>query len=59
MKSFKYKIIEYEYKSLVYRDHETKIEVCKELHRTNSYLLYLLIILIFKIKGIKYDVVKD
>lgn len=59
MKKWKYKIIEYEYKTLVYSDHETKIEVCKQLHKTNSFLMYLLIIICFKINGIKYDVVKE
>lgn len=59
MRTFKYEIIEYEYKSMTYQDQELKIEVCKELHRTNCFLVYLLIILSFKIKGIKYEVLRN
>lgn len=58
-KYWKYKIIEYDYKSIHYEDGEHKIEYCKELHKTNSKLLFWLIILCFKIQGIKYDIVKD
>ena len=56
---YKYKIIEYDYVSMTFGDDGTKIEVCKTLHKTNSKLLFYLIILCFKIQGIKYDVVKD
>lgn len=58
MKKYKYKIIEYAYTSLTYGEGGTKIEVCKSLHKTNSILLFYLIIFIFKIQGIKYEVVK-
>jgi len=54
MKYYKYKIIEYEYKTLT----SEKIEVCKTLHRTNSKLLMYLIILCLKLQGIKYEVIK-
>lgn len=54
MKPYKYKIIEYEYKTLT----SEKIEVCKTLHKTNSKLFMYLIILCFKIQGIKYEVIK-
>ena len=57
-KYYKYQIIEYDYVSMHYEEGDTKIEVCKTLHKTNSKLLYLLIILIFKIQGIKYEVIK-
>ena len=56
---YRYKIIEYDYVSMTSGDDGTKIEVCKTLHKTNSKLLFYLIILCFKIQGIKYDVVKD
>lgn len=52
---YKYKIIEYEYVTMT----DTKIEVCKSLHKTNSKLVFWLIILCFKIQHIKYDVVED
>ena len=55
---WKYKIIEYEYTSMIY-DKGKKIEICKTLHKTNSKLLFYLIILCLKIQGIKYEVVKD
>lgn len=55
MLKYKYKIIEYEYISMT----NQKIEVCKTLHKTNSKLLYYLIILCFKINHIKYEVVSD
>ena len=51
--TYKYKIIEYDYVSMT----NEKVEYCKTLHKTNSKLLFWLIILIFKIQGIKYDVV--
>lgn len=54
MRLFKYHIIEYEYKSMTNK----KIEVAKTLHRTNSKLLMYLIILCFKLNGMKYEVVK-
>lgn len=57
-KYYKYQIIEYDYVTMHYEDGDSKIEVCKSLHKTNSKLLYLLIILCFKIQGIKYEVVK-
>lgn len=59
MKRYKYKIIEMEYTQMIHSADGTKIEVCKTLHKTNSRLLYWLIILCFKIQGIKYEVVKD
>ena len=55
---WKYKIIEYVYTSMIY-DKGKKIEVCKTLHKTNSKLLFYLIILCLKIQGIKYEVVKE
>ena len=58
-KYYKYKIIEYDYVSMTHDDSGDKIEVCKTLHKTNSKLLFWLIILCFKIQGIKYDVVND
>ena len=54
MKPYKYKIIEYEYKTLT----SEKIEVCKTLHKTNSKLLMYLICLCLKLQHIKYDVIK-
>ena len=57
-KYYKYQIIEYDYVSMHYEEGDTKIDVWKTLHKTNSKLLYLLIILIFKIQGIKYEVIK-
>ena len=59
MKKFKYKIIEYEYRTLAYRDGDVNIEVCKCLHETNSKLFKYLIILCFKLNRIKYEVVDD
>ena len=60
MKLWKYKIIEYEYKSIVYEEGKKKIECSKFLHKTNSKLLFYLIILCLKISGIKYDtIVRD
>ena len=59
VKTYKYKIIEYDYISMTSGDDGTKIEVCKTLHKTNSWLLYILIILCFKINGVKYDVIKE
>lgn len=51
-KTFKYKIIEFDYISLT----SEKIEVCKVLHKTNSKLIFYLIILCFKLQGIKYEI---
>ena len=56
---YKYKIIEYEYVSMTSGEGGQKIEVCKTLHKTNSKLLFWLIILCLKLQGIKYDVVND
>lgn len=55
MRQYKYKIIEYDYVKMT----DKEVEVCKSLHKTNSILLFYLIILCFKIQGIKYEVVKD
>ena len=55
MSEYKYKIIEYDYVKMT----DKEVEVCKSLHKTNSILLFYLIILCFKIQGIKYEVVKD
>ena len=56
---YKYKIVEMEYTSMTSGKDGTKVEVCKTLHKTNSKLLFYLIILIFKIQGIKYEVIED
>lgn len=56
---WKYKIIEYDYISMHYEDGDRKIEVCKTLHKTNSKLVFWLIILCLKIQGIKYEVVNE
>lgn len=56
---WKYKVIEMEYVSITSGDGGQKIEVCKTLHKTNSKLVFWLIILCLKIQGIKYDVVND
>ena len=53
MNLWKYKIIEYEYKSMT----SEKMEVAKQLHKTNSWFLMKLITLCLKLNGIKYDVV--
>lgn len=55
---YRYNIIEYEYVSMFHNDEGDQVEVCKTLHRTNSTLLYWLIVLCFKIQRIKYDVIK-
>lgn len=52
---YKYKIIEYEYTKMT----DKEVEVCKQLHQTNSKLFYLLLILCFKINKIKYEVVSN
>lgn len=51
MKKWRYKIIEYGYSKLT----DKEVEVCKTIHKTNSKLLFYLIILTLKIKSIKYD----
>ena len=58
-KYYKYKIIEMDYVSMTSGENGTQVEVCKTLHKTNSKLLFYLIILIFKIQGIKYEIVED
>lgn len=55
MRTFKYQIIEYAYLSMT----DKKIEYASTLHKTNSKLLYYVIIMILKISRIKYDVVKE
>lgn len=58
-KYYKYKIIEYAYSSMKYGDGKgTQVEVCRTLHRTNSRLVYILIILCLRIQKIKYEVIK-
>lgn len=57
MTKYKYQIIEYAYTSMSYSDEKEKVEVCKTLHKTNSKLLYYLIILIFKLNHTKYEVI--
>ena len=54
---YKYKVIEMEYISMTSGKDGEKVEVCKTLHKTNSKLLFYLIILCLKIQGIKYEVV--
>lgn len=56
---WKYKVIEMEYVSMSHGDDGDKIEVCKTLHKTNSKLVFWLIILCLKIQGIKYEVVNE
>ena len=56
---WKYKVIEMEYVSMSHGDDGDKIEVCKTLHKTNSKLMYYLIILCLKINHIKYEVVNN
>ena len=53
---YKYKIIEYSYK---YIDEEYNVEICKALHKTNSKFIFILLILYFKIAGIKYEVISN
>lgn len=57
MIKYKYQIIEYAYTSMSYSEGKEKVEVCKTIHRTNSKLLYYLIILIFKLNHTKYEVI--
>lgn len=51
---YRYEIIEFGYVKMT----DQEVEVCKTLHKTNSKLFYYLIILCFKIQGIKYEVIK-
>lgn len=53
MKLWKYKIIEYEVKKMTNKE----IEYAKTLHKTNSKILFYLIILVLKISGIKYKTI--
>lgn len=55
MNNWKYKVIEYETKSMTYENGKVNVEVCKYLHKTNSWLVYKFICLLLKIQGIKYD----
>lgn len=56
MKIWKYKIIEYEYTKMT----NNEVEYARILHKTNSKLLYYLIILCLKISRIKYEtIVRD
>ena len=56
MNLWKYKIIEYEVKKMTNQE----IEYAKVLHKTNSKILFYLIILCLKISRIKYDtIVRD
>ena len=55
MVKWKYQIIEYAYKSIVYEGGERKVEYCKSLHKTNSWLVCELICLFLKLSGIKYE----
>lgn len=55
MIKYKYKIIEYEYTKMT----DKEVEVCKTLHKTNNILFYYLLIILFKIKGIKYQATKE
>ena len=57
MKYFKYGIIENAYKSITYSDGKSRIRLCKTLHKTNSKLVFYLMIFFFKIQKIEYDVV--
>ena len=54
---WKYKVIEMEYVSMSHGDGGDKIEVCKTLHKTNSKLIFWLIILCLKLSGAKYEVI--
>ena len=55
MKKWRYKIIEYEYTKMTSED----VEVCKTIHKTNSKLIYYLIILCLKIQRIKYSTIVE
>ena len=56
MKLWKYQIIEYEVKKMT----DKEIEYAKTLHKTNSKLLFYLIILCMKLSRVKYEkVIKE
>ena len=56
MKLWKYKVIEYEVKKMT----DKEIEYAKTLHKTNSMLLFYLIIICMKLSRIKYEtIVRD
>ena len=56
MKLWKYQIIEYEVKKMTNKE----IEYAKTLHKTNSKLLFYIIILCLKLTHVKYDtIVRD
>ena len=56
MNLWKYKVIEYSVKKMTNQE----VEYAKTLHKTNSKILFYLIILCLKISGIKYDtIVRD
>lgn len=56
--TYKYNVLEYEIKSMTYDEKGMKIKYYKNLQQTNNKLIYYLIILLFKIKGSKYEVLK-
>ena len=53
MKKWRYKVIEYGYSKLT----DKEVEVCMTIHKTNSKLIYYLIILCLKIQNIKYSTI--
>ena len=55
MIKYRYKIIEYSYTKMTNKE----IEVCKTLHKTNSKLLFYLIILCLKLSHVKYETFKE
>lgn len=56
MTLWKYKVMEYEVKKMTNKE----IEYAKTLHKTNSKLLFYLIILCLKLSSVKYDtIVRD
>lgn len=56
MNLWKYKVIEYEVKKMMNQE----VEYAKTLHKTNSKILFYLIILCLKLSRIKYDtIVRD
>lgn len=54
MKTWKYKIIEYEFIKLGYENGKVIEERTKTIHKTNSWLLYQFIKLCLKINKINY-----
>lgn len=58
MIKYKYKIIEYQDKSLTYSNGKINHEVFKTYHKTNSILLKYLIILCLRLSQINYEVIK-